>query len=80
MFIWNINKILDSIRNDTFSESDKLKYYIITSLIGLSVASESFDFISNSGIIKIVLIFPNIIIKTKCKSGLDLINTKLNSN
>ena len=30
MFIWNINKILDSIRKDAFSEPDKLKYYIIT--------------------------------------------------
>ena len=59
MYLWNINKILDGIRNDAFSESDKLKYYIITSLIGLSVASESFDFISNSGIIKIVLMISN---------------------
>ena len=62
MYSWNINKILDGIRNDTFSESDKLKYYIITSLISLSVAFESFDFISNSGIIKIVLIISTTII------------------
>ena len=62
MYLWNINKILDGIRNDTFSESDKLKYYIITSLISLSVAFESFDFISNSGIIKIVLMISTTII------------------
>ena len=62
MYLWNINKILDGIRNDTFSESDKLKYYIITSLISLSVAFESFDFMSNSGIIKIVLMISTTII------------------
>ena len=55
MFIWNIDKILDAIRNDLFSEDDKLKYYIFTSLISLTIAFESFDFISHSGIIKIVL-------------------------
>ena len=45
MFIWNIDKILDAVRNDSFSEHDKLKYYICTSLISLTVAFESFDFI-----------------------------------
>ncbi|SVC16151.1 uncharacterized protein METZ01_LOCUS269005 [marine metagenome] len=56
MFIWDIDKILDSIRNDRFSESDKLKYYIITSLFSLFIAFETFDLLSVSGIIKIILI------------------------
>ena len=56
MFIWDIDKILDSIRDDRFSESDKLKYYIITSLFSLFIAFETFDLLSFSGVIKIVLI------------------------
>ena len=56
MFIWDIDKILDSIRNDRFSEADKLKYYIITSLFSLFIAFETFDLLSFSGVIKIVLI------------------------
>ena len=55
MFIWNINKILDSIRNDAFSESDKLKYYIITSLFTLFIAFETYDLISLIGILKVII-------------------------
>ena len=62
MFIWNINKILDSIRNDAFSESDKLKYYIITSLFSLFIAFETFDLISPIGVVKVVLAISMIII------------------
>ncbi len=53
MYFWDINKILDSIRNDKFSEFDKLKYYILSSLIAMSIAFETFDFTSYVGIIKI---------------------------
>jgi uncharacterized membrane protein len=53
MFFWNINKILDSIRNDEFSEFDKLKYYILSTLIIMTIAFETFDFTSYTGTIKI---------------------------
>ena len=62
MFIWNINKILDSIRNDAFSESDKLKYYIITSLFSLFIAFETFDLISLVGILKVIIAISMIVI------------------
>ena len=62
MYLWNINKILDAIKNDAFSEADKLKYYIITSLFSLFIIFETFDFISLSGIIKIILMISSIVI------------------
>ena len=62
MFIWNIDKILDSIRNDAFSESDKLKYYIITSLFSLFIAFETFDLISLVGILKVIITISVIVI------------------
>ena len=62
MFIWNINKILDSIRNDAFPESDKLKYYIITSLFSLFIAFETFDLIYLLGILKVSIVISMIVI------------------
>ena len=62
MFIWNINKILDSIRNDAFTESDKLKYYIITSLFTLFIAFETYDLISLVGILKVIITISVIVI------------------
>ena len=62
MFIWNINKIIDSIRNDAFSESDKLKYYIITSLFTLFIAFETYDIISLVGILKVIITISVIVI------------------
>jgi len=55
MHLWNIDKIVDKIRNKTFSETDKLKYYILTSTFVLFIIFEDYNFSDNSGILKLLL-------------------------
>ena len=80
MIFWNIDKILTSIRNGTFSELDKLKYYILTSLLALMIVLQEWDFSTFTGIFEIILIMGLIIIgafytynKNKSYDGLSFI-------
>ena len=62
MYYWNINKIINAIKNNSFSELDKLKYYIFCSIFVLFIVFDEFDFKSETGYIKLFLMLLMVII------------------